>query len=487
MNEAAQLQLALDKGRKDIVFFAYHFLGLKLHPGQIRFLRGADGIVNVLVPANRWGKTVMIAVRHLWYNFYKIGVADSSGDEWSKLGYRTACIAPDSKILAVDFRTIVEILESRFKISPDGEPIVTNQCRIGWYLESKVQGPPPRIVFKDNSSIEFYSTSDDKGTKLQGDFYGYASYDEGGRSHHLYLELNQNIGQRLSQMGAPLDLVSTPAQDSPSLAYHFEIFNKGKRGEGGYKSFEGSAYENLYLPKHYFEREETRLAGDPLYDQVLHGKFVFGGNTLFPADDIDAAKDPSLNPGIPYEDGHTYVIGVDTAMGEDEMVFTVLDTTTEPIRMVKQVACKGNSKSPQLHMDDFINLVEEYRHGQNIRIILETWNGESGRFYQDMPQHFRFFTRCWGSFQPQGTMPAVATRMKRIQKEEILISLRKLLYSRGLKLPNEQRLVDQLSRYREDDKNLPTDRVMSLALACWLATDGKPKTPTMQVINIEPF
>ena len=48
----------LTRGRRDVVYFAYYFLGLKLHPGQMAFLRGATANVNLLVPGNRWGKTV---------------------------------------------------------------------------------------------------------------------------------------------------------------------------------------------------------------------------------------------------------------------------------------------------------------------------------------------------------------------------------------------------------------------------------------------
>jgi hypothetical protein len=66
----------------------------------------------------------------------------------------------------------------------------------------------------------------------------------------------------------------------------------------------------------------------------------------------------------------------------------------------------------------------------------------------------------------------------------MLLALRNLLAKRELKLPNEPTLVKQLSIYREDDTNIPTDRVISLALACWLATDGAPKNNN-EIIEID--
>lgn len=492
-----QLRRDMQRGRRDIVFFAWRFLGLKLHPGQIRFLREADGLVNVLVPGNRFGKTVIIAVRHIWFNFYKIGVADSHGDEWQKFSYRTACLAPDGKILGVDYRIITEILESRFKISPDGEPIVTNKCSIGWYLVNKVKSPQYQILFRDNSSIEFYSTSDDKGTKLQGDFYGYGSYDEGGRSHWLYLELNQNIGQRLSQMAAPLDLVSTPAMDSPSLAYHHEIFQKGLRGEGGFKSFEGSAYENLYLPKHYFEREELRLKGDPLFDQVLYGKFVFAGNTLYSAEDVERAKDTSLNGGTRFKKGHRYVIATDTAISGDEQVYTVLDVPegfdledpSRPVRLVRQVAFQGSSKSPAVAMQDYIDLWEAYDKERKVKGILETFNEGSIRWYWDLPDGIRRKTKCYGSFSPPA-VKAAARKSKNPttnggKKVDMLIALRKMLTAGAIRIPEDNKeLTQQLNMYREDDAKLKTDRVISLALACWMVLEGQPNNTVAKAVPI---
>ena len=77
----------------------------------------------------------------------------------------------------------------------------------------------------------------------------------------------------------------------------------------------------------------------------------------------------------------------------------------------------------------------------------------------------------------------VGRNPRNVKKAEILIALRKLLANHLLKIPNESNLIKQLSIYREDANKLPTDRVMSLALASWLATDGKPNTEVIEYVE----
>jgi hypothetical protein len=194
---------------------------------------------------------------------------------------------------------------------------------------------------------------------------------------------------------------------------------------------------------------------------------------------IVEAQDESLNDGVRYVDGHTYVMGTDTAIGSDEMVETVLDTTKKPFQLVRQLAAKGNSKSPQMHLNDMLDLLESYCNSTkgNMKHLLETWNGESVRFYHDLPYWAQLMTKCYGSWQPDRRATENKNKelpkTSQVKKADIILALRKLLSARELKIPaNNTDLIQQLSIYREDDSNIPTDRVMSLALACWMASEG---------------
>lgn len=484
------LQRVLTDGYHDIPLFAETLLGMPLHEGQIEFLKNANEKVNILVPANRWGKSVTAAIKHIHHCFYKVGLGRGNTEAHQKALYMTVNLAPHSDATKPVFDAIKAIMTSSFAISQEDGSTISNKCLIEWFIDvDHIRNSTPYVIpFVNNSQILFRSTGEDKGDSIQGKPFGYISYDEGGRSNHLEYELNRNIIPRLGDFNGTLDIISTPDSGSASILHHYELFEKGLHHDPGYYSQEGSIEQNyFFLRKNptYIEKETQRLKGDPSLEQVLYGKFVFSGDNLYPADDIEAALDDSLNGGVRYESGHTYAIGIDTAMGEDEMVFTVLDTTDDDnIKCVRQVSAKGNSKSPQMHMNDFLDLLESYRKDHNVKIILETWNGESARFYLDLPPDVQSITKCYGSWQPIG-VKTKATKAKAVTKPDILIALRKLLANKKLKIPNEPTLKKQLSIYREDDKNLPTDRVISLALACWLATDGKPKTTKIQFIQTD--
>lgn len=463
---------------------------MPLHDGQKRFFTHSTRKINVLVPANRWGKSITVAIKHIHACFYKIGVGRGDREGWARTGYLTANLAPHSEALMPVFQAVREIMTSSFAIPQEDGSFKNNECQIGWRLdEGHIRTTAPiSIPFTNNSEIIFRSTGEDKGTSIQGKKIGYISYDEGGRSNHLELELKNNIIPRLGDYNGKLDIVSTPSIDSRSLVYHSDLFDLGQAGgeevteKGNFSVYSqsGSITENIFFLRNnpsYVDDTLALYAGDPIVEQVLYGKFIFAGGNLFPTEDVKAARDSSLNLGVPYEKDHQYVVGIDTAIGEDECVYTVLDVTSKPFRVVRQMSAKGTSKSPQIHMADLIGLVNSYKVGSNVRIVLEAWNEGSVRFYYDMPMSLQVITKIWGSWPGLvNRVDPLATgrRTSIAKKADILIALRKLLAVGELRIPNEPVLVKQLSTYREKDKDLQTDRVISLCLAAWYATDGAP-------------
>lgn len=486
-----ELQRIISRGRDDIALFANELLGMKLHRGQERFYKHGKAKINVLVPCNRYGKSVIIAIKQIHKNFYKIGVGQGNMKAWFGQEYRTANIAPQSAMTEPVFVIMKQILTGNFTWEEDGR-VVSNDCKITWFYDEKrtLNTPPYKICFTNNSYCEHRSLGADKGDSLQGKPYGYISYDEAGRSDHLEREIDDNILPRLFDWNGQLDLVSTPDMNSPSILHHYDLYMKGKNNEEGYYTQEGSLRENTFFPEEVVDKQYRLYENNPIGPQVLEGKFVFAGTNLYPAEDVLAAQDSSLDDGERYREGHKYIIGIDTAIGDDEMVYSVLK---EPLKgcdccqeykLVRQIACKGASKSPQVHLMDFLDLVDSYLRENNVIIILETWNGESARFYEDLPSYIRIRTKCYGSWQPSKKRSS-NTKMRSAKKADMLIALRKLLAERKLKIPkSNQKLTRQLSIYREDDKKLQTDRLISLALACWMATDGQPnKEAKMEMVE----
>lgn len=484
MQLPSELQKVISEGRKDPVVFADRLLGIPLHQGQIRYLRRAAQRKDrkfILVPANRWGKSTMIAVLHLWTLFYKFGLAEGNREAWLKTEYRTANIAPHSSLTEPVFKYMDQIMTSRFPIPQRDGSVLTNECLIEWfYLKDRtLHSFPYKQFFAFNSYIEHRSLGGDSGDSLQGKPYGLITYDEGGRSGHLEDELSANILPRLFDWSGQFHLVSTADSTSPSILYHYQLYQDGLIGQNQTYTQEGSLKDNTFFSPSQIEEQYSLLKDDPMGPQILEGKFIFGGDTVFDAQTILNAQDETLNDGLRAEENHTYTIGIDTAIGSDEMVYTVLDTTQKPFKLVRQIACKGNSKSPQMHLNDLIDLVEAYANPTkgNIKLMLETWNGESVRFYHDLPYWIQVRTKCYGTWQPEIRQSENKNKPKKatndVKKADLLLSCKKLLSAGELKIPkNNQKLIQQLSIYREDDHNIPTDRVISLCLSTWIATEG---------------
>lgn len=487
------------KGRSDPIYFAEHMLGMSLHEGQKKFLeavvKGVQELVQehnlteedwelirrfILSCANRWGKSAVISIIQLWFLYYKFGIKTKTPAEWFDIEYRTANIAPFSSLTEPVFMAMKAIMTSTYAIRDHETGIMTtNKCKIeAFYIPEKtINNPPYKLYFANNSYIEHLSLMGGKGDNLQGKPYGLITYDEAPRSDHLQMELDNSVLGRLLDWTAPLLLLGTPDQDSNSLLYYNDLHEEGLIGVNSSYTQEGSIYENSFMTDEQIKEHEKMLEGNPLRDQMLHGKFIFGTKTIFPGQDILDAEDDSLNSGIRYEEGHKYVIGVDTAIGSDEMVYHVLDTIKKPYRKVWTEAVKGSTRSPQMHLNFLVNLVESYRNENNIQLIIETFNGESARFYDDLPPYIKSFTYTYGSWQPNkiatdNKNPA-AKRSTMIKKADIIVALKKILASKNLKIPkNDYPLIKQLSIYKENDKGLPTDRVIALALAVWLAEDS---------------
>lgn len=479
--QTAYLVNLVEKGRDDPILFIEKLLGMPLHDGQKKYIRNRTKFnqkINILTCANRWGKSVTIACLQFWHLYYKVGITNTDVDAWEKAEYRTANTAPHSALTEPVFKTMKQIITSTFPIVKDGK-MTTNDCIIGWfYIPDKTLNTPPyKMYFENNSYIEHRSLGADQGGSLQGKPYGYISYDEGGRSDHLQNEIDDAILARLFDWNAKLDILSTPSTESKSNLYYYQLYQKGLVGLDGVYTMSGSLRDNTFFGEEQIQAQYDLLKDNPLRDQMLEGKFIFGGNTLFGVQDILDCQDETLNDGERYQEGHTYTMGTDTAIGRDEMVYTILDTTTKPYRLVRKVFAKGNSKSPQAHLYDFLDLFDHYNQGRTLGHLLETWNGESVRFYKDLPPHVQAVTQCYGAWQPD------QVRIKNdnpdkpqpnaAKKADILINLKKLISSKEIRFAkNDQKLTDQLSIYREDDSKIPTDHVFSLALAAYLAESG---------------
>ncbi|MBI4335827.1 MAG: hypothetical protein HY589_04145, partial [Candidatus Omnitrophica bacterium] len=82
--------------RTDPVYFSRHILGLPLHEGQIQWIGNAVKKVNILRPGNRWGKSFIEAILHIWHCICRpqlTGMVDTPRD-WYETTYQTLNFGP---------------------------------------------------------------------------------------------------------------------------------------------------------------------------------------------------------------------------------------------------------------------------------------------------------------------------------------------------------------------------------------------------------
>ena len=353
------------QGRKDPVYFAEKLLGVELHPKQMIWMwittktqmhnacalgikmklwdetkfkqmvaKNPDMLKNILVPSNRWGKTLVTSVKHIWFNFYKIGVqGDPEHIRDTRCG--TLNLSPHSNQCQAAYEYILDILFGKFTFRvPD--PLVpgkmiskVNKCLIpDFYVGDNKQSRA--IIFKNGTSFRAIPTGEDQASSLAGMRFLYLSYDECAQSLHLKQELPAKIMSRLIDFGGSMDLISTPEVDKPSHQYFFHIAKLGLECEDGWFTLIGNLMDNTFLGAS--ERDMVAAAiksTDPAkYRQVVYGEFVTTGKKMFDQLltermwDREREETPLLN--------HDYLLWADWGFADtgDPTVFYVIDFTS---------------------------------------------------------------------------------------------------------------------------------------------------------------
>lgn len=362
--EQQDLVRMIKQGRRDPVYFAQKILGVEMHPKQMVWLwmttktqthnacalgiqlkiwheakfkllmeKNPEMMKNILVPSNRWGKTLITSIKHLWYCYYKIGVqGDVEHIAATRCG--TLNLSPHSNQADAAYQYILDILFSKFTFrvpdpaNPEKMISRVNKCLIeSFYVGDNQQ--KRTVVFKNGTSFKAVPTGEDQASSIQGTRYLYISYDECAQSLHLKTELPAKIMSRLIDFGGVIDLISTPEVDRPSHQYFFHIAKLGLECEEGWYTLVGNLLDNTFLGK--TERDAVANAiksTDPQkYRQVVYGEFVTTGKKMFDQMVIERIWDRD-RPEITAL-GRNYLLVADWGFADtgDPTVFYVLDYT----------------------------------------------------------------------------------------------------------------------------------------------------------------
>ncbi|HJZ24630.1 MAG TPA: hypothetical protein VJ201_09350, partial [Candidatus Babeliales bacterium] len=298
------------RGREDIVYFSEEMLGVPLNDYQKKWL------TRTTTPRNKWlekfgdkiediggflfgsnissignqsGKTVGIAIKHIWFNKYKIGM-DLDAHLINTAHYATLNISPHSRQTKACYQHIKDILNGQFIIDENGKKRLNN---LNPLMREFIVGDNTNlgeIRFANKSVAYSVPTGQDQASSLAGAQFGYISYDECSQSLHLKEELGAKILSRLIKYGCCLDLIATPEVDSPSHQYYLHIVRMGVKGVQGWWALTNMGMDdNKFIPKEQRERAKASLLATDKkrYRQVVKGEFITSGKRFFDSSEIE--------------------------------------------------------------------------------------------------------------------------------------------------------------------------------------------------------
>jgi hypothetical protein len=175
----------------DPVLFAREFLEIEPHPGQEEWLKNSTCPENALHTGNRWGKSLIQAVKILHRCIFKI--RDPKFEDLKKYEAVNASITLDqAKII---FENVLRLIRER--------PVLES------FVSTVKFTPFPHIIFGNGATFWARSTQR-RGEYLLGRDYDYFNFDEVAFEQHSEYVVNQVIMMRLADRAGMLDFTSTP-------------------------------------------------------------------------------------------------------------------------------------------------------------------------------------------------------------------------------------------------------------------------------------
>ncbi|MEX2052956.1 MAG: hypothetical protein WD898_01875 [Candidatus Paceibacterota bacterium] len=501
------------RGRDDVVFFSEELLGVPLNDYQKKWLtrtttprskwverfneaiEDISGFLfgsNISSIGNQSGKTVGIAIKHIWFNKYKIGM-ELDEKMITMAHYATLNISPHSRQTKACYQHVKDILSGQFIIDEEGKKRLNVLSPLMRDFLTGDNVNLGELRFANKSIMYSVPTGADQASSLAGAQFGYISYDECSQSLHLKEELGAKILSRLIKYGVCLDLIATPEVDSPSHQYYLHIVRMGIKGIQGWWALTNMGMDdNRFIPKEQRERAKASLLATDKkkYRQVLKGEFITSGKRFFDANEIENLW--RLTGKIHCRPHHKYLLIADWGMSDtgDKSVFIILDYTSfhidGRIDLVNHEEIQGGS--PQMQFSLLRTLYEQY-----------TWYDEDG-----ITAHFPIFVmdaEALGGVVIKKLLVALRPRAFDIDKDVALIETKNAM-SKGRDYVESEvdgailernpdygilrsyyidELNEQLGSYHLEDKKLETDYVMALMMGVSYILKKMPKTDAKKI------
>lgn len=403
------------------------------HDGQREFLEKSTSRENGLHPGNGWGKTSVIAKKHLFK------ILDHFQDR-AKYKTLNVAITQDQSELVQD--EIVRLVQ--------GAPLLA-----GWFIpaNASVKFPHAKIKYCNGAVTEFKTTKK-KGESIEGKEYGYISADEIALEIYLEFIREKILLPRLrAWKDAQLDFCASPK----GYTAYYRILEDIKR-HGGYVRG-GSAFENPHIDHELLEYM-CKTKSEAYVRQTIKGEFIDTAEMMF-ASRVDKLFDVDLTMEE-VQPGRSYIEGWDLARGRkktaDQTVGYRIDETKKPFRIVKRWAFQLPWTEKER---ENINAEVGYSKERS-SIEREIRNAQSASKARSFVDSTGVGDTLYGIVQD--ICKPVDFRGGR--KDELLDHLQAVIDADLIRAPFIPELAEQMTMYQRDDKGLVTDDLMALAIAC---------------------
>jgi hypothetical protein len=293
----------------DPVFFAREFLEIEPHEGQIQWLANSTRPENLLHTGNRWGKSMVQAIKILHRCLFKI--RNTMYDGCGKYAGVNCSITYDqAKII---FNNVLRLIK--------GNPLMEMMVNCVRYT------PYPRIYFGNGAVFSARSTQN-RGEHILGQDYDYCCFDEAAFEPQFDYVVNEVLMLRLADRAGMLDYVSTPKGKN---AFYHKAQELKKSKQYGYVQ-QGITEQNPNISREYIVRKSETLP-ELKVRQNLRGEFVDTGQEFIGEDLIARAMRQSNGLCKPRQ-GRTYITGWDLARKFTYTVGVTLDVTEKPFQLV---------------------------------------------------------------------------------------------------------------------------------------------------------
>ncbi len=323
---------------RDVIKFANNILGMPLNDGQIFWMTNAIKLINILKPANQWGKTTAEAILHIYQANTKPKLDRFKADypTWLKTRYQTLNFGKTYEIAKGVMEAVIDITEGNYLL-PDGT--FNKSLLAGWAIKDIQDAPKlPKIIWWNNSETLIRSY-DGLGESFKRLKLAFISGDECGDIPELSLFLNGTLIPRTFFYQGSIHLVGTSQPkgiEYESLAELAEEDMKEKGDKSNYFILSAnvnpamaSVYQNKFMSKEYLEKIEGTV-DENLRRQIIYGFYVDWTSHLYSWEEVNQMfrseipwNEETGFTEAPQEDAY-YAVSVDLAAAEDETSITVL-------------------------------------------------------------------------------------------------------------------------------------------------------------------